>query len=188
MNFVVNNLLNISLGLNAKAEAHGEYSLVQAKDFTLDFPWDCNKMASAKEGLIRKQHILSQGDVLLQCKGKSFQAKCWDGKNKAVASSSYFILRIMDHKKIRPAYLAWFLNTSKIQEYLLSQSTGLTVKSIAKATVSAIEIPLCSIQLQKNIIEANRLWQEEKLVRKQLIATKNAWVEQEMFHNIEAVE
>ena len=186
MNF--KSLLNISLGLNSKAEAFGGYKLVQAKDFTVEYAWDCDEMAAAREDLIRDQHILECGDVLLLCKGKSFMAKCWDMDDKAVASSSYFILRIADKASLLPAYLMWFLNTAKTQDYLMSQSSGYTVKSITKATVAALEIPLCSVDVQKKLIDLDRLWQEEKLLHKELIVKKDAWLEQELFQKIKAAQ
>lgn len=180
----IKTLINISLGLNAKAGISGEYFLVQAKDFSEDLGWNSMEMPATNGLLVRPQHVLERGDVLLLCKGKSFKAKEWDLKEKAVASSSYFVLRATTGKLL-PAYLCWFLNTKKVQEYFLSQSSGTTVHSISKKTVGMLELPICSIADQKKIIESHKLWQEEKAARKALIEAKNRWVEQELFQRIQ---
>lgn len=185
MEISLNNLISISLGLNAKASLMGSRVLVQAKDFSEDLVWDCAEMAAAETALLRPQHVLEKGDVLLLCKGKFFKAKLWNEKRKAVASSSYFILRC-DHKKVMPAYLCWFLNTQKTQEYLFSQSSGATVRSILRKTVAGLELPLCGLEAQKKIIALDRLWIEEKALRKEFIEKKSRWLEAELFQRVKS--
>src|SRR5690606_17499945 len=97
---------------------------------------------------ISEKHLLKGGDVLFAAKGtKNFAAVYENHNAPAVASTSFFVLRLTE-KKILPEYLAWFLNSHFTQTLLKAQAIGTSIPSISKQVLGDMEIAVPRIETQ----------------------------------------
>ncbi len=112
--------------------------------------------------------MLKKGDVLFAAKGsKNFAAWYEDDKMPAVASTSFFVIRLIDNN-VLPGYLTWFLNHPDTQTLLKGQAIGSSIASISKAVLSELEVPIPSIQKQELILMIFNLRNRERNLKQQI--------------------
>lgn len=115
-----------------------------------------------------EKHLLKKGDVLFAAKGsKNFAAWYDNDKIPAVASTSFFVIRLID-QNVLPGYLTWFLNHPDTQILLKGQARGSSIASISKAVLSELEISIPSIQKQELILRIFKLRNKEKNLKQQI--------------------
>lgn len=115
----------------------------------------------------RANSFVKNGDIVLSSRGW-FKAAVVNSKAKNIlASSSVFIMRPKTDQ-ILSEYIAIYLNSSAGQRQLLSKSTGVAINTILRKDLGDIEIPVPSLNNQKQIIN---LYHNSREVKK-LLAKK----------------
>lgn len=167
MKTLVKAISRIQTGLFAKPNAVGDIVYLQSKHFD-----DQGKLSAALHpdlsiNEISEKHLLRSGDVLFAAKGtKNFAAVYEEHNQPAVASTSFFVIRLFN-SKVLPEYLAWFLNNPNTQALLKAQAMGTSIPSISKLVLEDLEIPVPTIEKQKSVIEISKLrWQEKNIYAK----------------------
>lgn len=168
MKTTLKHIASIQTGVFAKPVQKGEIVYLQSKHFDENgelaetlYP-DLNA-----DGKIDK-HLLIKGDVLFASKGtKNFAAWYENDNLPAVASTSFFVIRLQD-PTILPGYLTWFLNHPNTQTFLKGFARGTSIASISKAVLSELEIPIPTIQKQELILRIFKLRNKEKNLKKQI--------------------
>lgn len=175
---------SIQTGVFAKPSQKGEIVYLQSKHFNENgelvetlYP-DLNS-----DGRIDK-HLLQKGDVLFAAKGtKNFAAWYENEKTLAVASTSFFVIRLND-PDILPGYLTWFLNHPDTQTFLKGFARGTSMASISKAVLSELEIAVPSIEKQKLILKIHNLRYREKNIKIQLESLREQQIQQQILNAI----
>lgn len=117
-------------------------------------------------------YLLMEGDVLFAAKGNKLFAWAYTHlKGKAVASSSFFILRPKQNV-VNVKYLETYLNTPLAKSSFLQIGAGTNIFSIRKSELGAFQIPLPSLEQQKRIAALAELHQQEIDLAKQLMLQK----------------
>ncbi len=161
-------ITGIQTGVFAKPFQKGEIVYLQAKHFDVNGEISGTLYPDLDYSSKLEKHLLKKGDVLFAAKGsKNFAA--WYEKDKipAVASTSFFVIRIND-KNVLPGYLTWFLNHPDIQAFLKRQAKGSSIASISKAVLSELEIPIPTIQKQELILKIFKLRNRERSLKQQI--------------------
>jgi restriction endonuclease S subunit len=161
-------ITSIQTGVFAKPTQNGEVVYLQAKHFD-----ENGELAEVMypdleaDGKIKK-HLLKKGDVLFAAKGsKNFAAWYENDEMPAVASTSFFVIRLND-QNVLPGYLTWFLNHPGTQTLLKGQARGSSIASISKAVLSELEIPVPDIQKQELVLRIFKLRNKEKNLKQQI--------------------
>ena len=184
MKTLIKNITCIQTGLFAKAAGIGEVVYLQSRHFdeygqllTTLFP---DLMADG----ISDKHLLRQGDVLFAAKGTKNFAALYENRNKpAVASTSFFVIRLTD-KKVLPEYLAWFLNNHSIQTLLKGQAIGTSIPSISKQVLENLEIFVPGIETQNAILQITKLRNKEKALRQEIERLRDKQIQQQITNAI----
>ena len=152
----IQDIATLQTGLFAKPLAFGEVVYLQAKHF--------DEQGNLSETLhpdlsiedISAKHLLRAGDVLFAAKGtKNFAAVYEEHNLPAVASTSFFVIRLFD-SNVLPEYLAWFLNNLNTQASLKAQAMGTSIPSISKVVLEELEIPVPTIEMQKSVVAISK--------------------------------
>jgi len=165
---VLKHITSIQTGVFAKPIQKGEIVYLQAKHFDEGGKLAETLYPDLESSSKIEKHLLKKGDVLFAAKGsKNFAAWYENDEMPAVASTSFFVVRITDDN-VLPGYLTWFLNHPMTQSLLKGQARGSSIASISKAVLSELEIPIPIIQKQELILRIFKLRNKEKNLKHQI--------------------
>lgn len=180
----LHHIANIRTGLFAKPSGIGVLVYLQSKHFD-----EYGQLHSvlhpdlSAEGISEK-HLLKVGDVLFAAKGTKNFATVFESHNEpAVASTSFFVVRLTDNK-VLPHYLAWFLNNHATQTHLKGQAIGTSIPSISKQVLENLEIALPGIEAQKAILQITQLRKKEKSLKQKIEALRENQIQQQIINAI----
>ena len=180
----LSNIAQIQTGIYARPTGFGELVYLQSKHFSENGRLNSLLAPDLFSSGISQKHLLSQGDILFAAKGtKNFAAVFEKHNLPAVASTSFFVIRLISHK-VLPEYLAWFLNTPQTQSLLKSQAMGTSIPSISKQVMEALEIPIPSHEKQKLAVSIYQLRKAEKEIQIKLEALRENKIQLQILNAI----
>jgi restriction endonuclease S subunit len=160
------NIASILTGIYGKPENEGAIIYLQVKDFSEN--GELKQVHPQLNGNIPNKHLLKAGDILFAAKGTKNFAACFYGLNyPAVASTSFFIIRLQN-PKILPEYLVWYLNHPINIDRLKSSAIGTSIVSITKEVLGNIEISIPDMNVQRKVLMITALQQKEKSIKQQI--------------------
>lgn len=184
MKKIIKEITNVQTGLFAKPSGSGELVYLQSKHFD-----EYGQLHSTlhpdliAEGIAEK-HLLKDGDVLFAAKGtKNFAAVFENHNEPAVASTSFFVIRLTD-QKVLPHYLAWFLNNPTTQTVLKGHAIGTSIPSISKQVLENLEITVPTIETQQIILQINQLRNKAKVLKQQIEMLQEKKIQQHIINAI----
>ena len=151
----------------------GNIAVIQMKDVSLnDFSINGTPQKISDIGFL-EHHYLLKGDILFLRAGANNFAFHYDGKFPvAVASSMFFVLRPI-RSDVISEYVFIFLNQYAAQAKLHPIKAGTHVTNVTKAMLEQLNVPLPSIEVQKNIVSAHQQLQLEKTISENIIRNKS---------------
>lgn len=184
MKTLIKDITKIQTGLFAKPSGTGEVVYLQSKHFDEFGQLRSMLHPDLMAEEISEKHLLKNGDVLFAAKGtKNFAAVFEDHNEPAVASTSFFILRLTGNK-VLSEYLAWFLNSHTAQAILKGQAIGTSIPSISKQVLENLEIAVPGIETQKAILQINNLRNKEKVLRQEIEILREKQIQQHIINAI----
>jgi restriction endonuclease S subunit len=157
-------IASIRSGIFLKPQESGELVYMQAKYFDLEGHLSSPVFPDIKLKDVSEKHILRPGEILFSAKGWKNFAAVYDNSNPpAVASTSFLVISLVTNY-IEPRFLAWWLNSSSIQEFLKGMAKGTAIPSITKAQLEALEVPVLPIEVQRNLVKLTELRRKEKVL------------------------
>jgi restriction endonuclease S subunit len=153
-----------------KTEEGGRNLVIQAKDMSNNLIIDSSRLASINYQSFKTNALLKENDVIISVRGK-FRAGVYKGlQNNIIASSSVYILRLID-KKIYPEYLAIYLNSVIGQKEISRSLTGGVIKTILRKDLENISVVIPDEKKQQIIINLyrNNIALQDKLNSKKLL-------------------
>ena len=124
----------------------GDTEVIQVGDIDFHFNFSARPKIDFKGS---SDHLLQYGDVLLSARGFS-KAIVYRSNDKAVASSSLFVLRVKS-KQTDPSFIAMFFNSIHGIKAMLRLSTNSSVQTITKESLGQIKLPELPMDEQNNL-------------------------------------
>jgi len=173
-------IASIQTGVFAKPVPDGEVIYLQAKHFDEGGQISAEFHPDLMVGTISEKHLLRQGDVLFAAKGTKNFAAVYDIEEPAVASTSFFVIRLEEEfkQRILTEFLAWLMNHPAAQGYLKGQAMGSSIVSISKGVLEELEISIPNIATQEIILKISNLRNKEIRLKQQLEMLKNKQIQQ----------
>lgn len=183
MNTKLSQIAEIKTGIFAKPELEGKVVYLQAKHFNEFGDLGTSLWPDLTADGLTDKHLLKPGDVLFAAKGTKNFAAVYKGDFPAVASTTFFVIRIRE-SKVLPDYLVWILNNSVMQNFLKRQAIGSSIVSISKTVLKELEITVPSIEKQKQVLKISRLGKEEHDLRLKIAELRQLRIQQEITNAI----
>lgn len=163
-----------SLKARAEHEPEGTYQVILARHIPdgLSYEYsDHHELRITPTGSADKYEV-HNGDVLFISRGTRNQAVVVKTvPNKTIASATLYILKVKDG--IDPAYLAWTLNQAPVQSRIAQVRTGAGTPIVQRKLIGELEMPVPSLEKQKQIAEIGRLTLREKDIQNELVELAN---------------
>ena len=126
-------------------------------------------------------HLLLDGDIVLAAKGMSnFGVVYKEEMGKAVASSSFLVIRISDCDLVMPDYLCWILNREDTLAFFKINAAGSSIPSISKTLIEEYIVDIPPVNIQKRIVEVARLQQREQQLYQSIATLRNKLVQKQL--------
>jgi len=180
-------IASIQTGLFAKPIAKGDIVYLQAKHFDENGQLKTLLHPDLKADTITDKHMLRHGDILFAAKGtKNFAAWFEKTNQPAVASTSFFVIRLQDDfsNKILPAFLVWLINHPTSQKFLKGKAIGSSIVSISKAVLEELKISIPNIETQKAILKITNLRNTEKKLKQEIETLREKQIQQLIINSI----
>lgn len=177
-------MANLSSGIYATPDLEGDVYYVQAKHFNSDGEFDFTTKAGLRLGGKIERHLLKIGDVLLVAKGSNNFAVHYKGLVKAVASSTFIIIRLRNQNQILPEYLTWYLNHPQTQLFFKDKSKGSGIPAISINAIEDMELFIPTTEKQQTILNLAKLRTREKQIRQQLTTLRDNYIQQQLLDSI----
>lgn len=144
----------------------GDVRVLQIKDLELDWQGDHDALPAINWEQRVKPPFLEQGEVVFATRGNRNVSAVYHGDIPVVVTSQFFIITLKrKENEIAPEYLCWVLNHPRTQQKF--KRSGTNIQLITKAALLDVEIPIPPVHTQRQLIELQRIWQEEdKLISK----------------------
>jgi len=180
-------IASIQTGIFATPTANGDFVYLQTKHFDENGQLKTTLHPDLNAEQISEKHILRPGDVLFSAKGTKNFAAWYESKNPAaVASTSFFVIRVFDNfsDTILPEYLVWSINHPTSQKFLKGQALGTAIASISKAVLEELEMLVPPIETQKTVLQITHLRNREKLLKQKIEALREQQIKQQILNAI----
>lgn len=158
-------------------QPNGEIPVIQMKNVNESGIVDCSSLdridtihKDPTNGIDIKNpnYFLKPGDILFKSKGsKNNAGVLMEEMGPAVASQQFLIIKV-NNQKIKPLFLSWYLNHLNAAGYFEKENEGTYIPFISKKTISELEIPVPPIEIQKKIIDYNRLVLMEAVLQEKI--------------------
>ena len=187
MRIALRNIASIKTGAFAKPYSEGDIAYLQANHFNKNYQLTTPVHSFIKDNSLADRHLLIPGDILFAAKGtKNFAAWYKDNDIPAVASTSFFVIRLIDdfQNKILPGFLAWYINHPISQRFLKMRARGTSMVSISKSVLQELEIPIPDKQTQQTILKIAHLHITEKELRRKISILREKQIQQKIINVI----
>lgn len=149
----------IQSGVFLNTAPQGEIAYLQIKDLLADSPEKTASRIPYSPKL--DKHLLQKSDLLFAGKGTSNLCRVVDFELPAIASTTFYIIRINDGG-ILPDYLCWYLSQPKTLATIKAGQVGTGTPLIRKQVLENLEIAIPDLKTQRQIVELAKLQTREK--------------------------
>jgi len=172
----ISDLVEIRFGINGKAGYQNGIPYIQGKDFDSFGQLKRDEIFLTDKKLVSDKNLLKKNEILFAGKGSRNYAVVWNGEiSEAVASSTFYILTLKS-KDILPEFLAWYLNSDRVQSFLRLIAKGATISNIPKKELQGLSVNVPSVEEQHKIVEVDKLRLKEQILMRQLAKNRDMLV------------
>lgn len=167
MKKTIKELASVQMGYSFRSRLEpadgGNVAVIQMKDLLDDNTVSCKDLARIDMDSVKEHHLVRKGDLVFRSRGHvTTTAIVREDPGRAVVAAPLLRIRVSIVDRVLPEYLNWYICQSDAQIFLTSRAGGTAQKMIGKETIEEIEIPLPTLEKQKNIIELSSLIAKEK--------------------------
>lgn len=204
MRFPLSDLADMRLGYPFRTrvmpDPQGETALVQLADLNggVLVPDALVRVHLAK---VREHFALRPGDILFRARSQvndaTYVADVTTGPGvvRVVAAAPIVVVRIRPEGRLPDGvtrldarYVHWLLNHPQTQAVLRAQSTGHSAEVLRKGDLEGLPLPVPSPAVQRLIIEAAGLLDQELHLRQQILEERRIMIQRRLLRHAEAEE
>ena len=150
-------------------DPEGEYQVIQIRDVSSDDTIDWASLNRVELKSPKQDVIVGKGDVLFRARGSNHRVAIIDqDADKTIATSQFHIIRVQDKGAVLPAYIAWYVNQSKAQQFLSQMSVGSSIKQIHRKSLNDLPVIIPDMHTQETIVQLDFLCKKEKQLMLQI--------------------
>ncbi|WP_211777391.1 restriction endonuclease subunit S [Klebsiella sp. 54] len=155
-----------------KPASDGNVRILQIKDLELDWQRDYEALPAISWEQRAEPPFLRQGEIVVAARGNRNVAVVYSSDIPVVATSQFLIVTLRrEEHEIVPEYLCWVLNHPMTQQ--MFNRSGTNIQLVTKAALLDVEIPVPPAHTQRQIIELQRVCQEEDRIISKLQSNRH---------------
>ena len=120
---------------------------------------------------------IEDGDVLCRSRGGNYRAAVAGAfRRPTIALAPLYIYRAR-RSTVLPEYVAWWLNMPEAQRELEMAAIGSNIKTVSIGAFADLAIPLVPLDLQRKVVQVDRLNREERGLEHELAEKRAQHIE-----------
>jgi restriction endonuclease S subunit len=160
-----------------RTDPKGSHWLIQARDVDKQHQVQWSNLTRFTPSGSTSKYELIQGDVLFLARGKENYSCLIEHETKdTLAANSFYILRV-NQEIVFTSYMAWWLNQTSAQDFIRLYRSGISLPFISISVLSKLEVSIPTFEIQKKIIELEKLRKRETYLTASLLEKKSALIE-----------
>ncbi|MGF1670058.1 MAG: restriction endonuclease subunit S [Balneolaceae bacterium] len=153
----ISEIANVTFGVNYSPEKYGDIPVIQMRSINEQGEIDSRYNSAVYREKIDEDELLQDGDLLFAAKGTgNIPYIVREEMLPVLASSVFFVIRV-NRDIILSEYLAWYLKTPRVMNWIETVSEGSTVRSISIKEFRKFKVPVPDLDVQKKIMELQEL-------------------------------
>ncbi|WP_443738708.1 restriction endonuclease subunit S [Treponema sp.] len=161
-----------------ESDPDGNVMVIQLKELSENNTVDSSTAVKISMQEVSGNYLLQKGDLVFRSRGLDTTAAIMaEHSDNTILSAPFQRIRISDIEQIMPEYLLWYINSKEAQLYFATNKTGTSVSMISTAVLADLSVVIPSVEIQKKIIEINRLSMKEIELQEELIRKKRMLTE-----------
>jgi len=163
----------------------GKYQVIHIRNVSSEdaINWESLNRVGLKPP--KQDVIVGKGDVLFRARGFNHRAAVIDrDTDKTIVTSQFLIIRVQDQRAVLPAYIAWYINQPKAQQFLSQMSVGSSIKQIHHKSLNELPVIIPDMHTQETIVQLDILCKKEKQLVLQIQEKRQRIVEAIMLNKI----
>jgi len=158
------------------AVPNGRYRVVQSSDIQGKQEIEFGSLERTNGLDPSERHLLHQGDIIFVPRGEKHRAALVDHPvQDTVASSQLYVIRTRE--RVDPAFLTWYLNHDRAQDFFDTFARGSTVRSVNQKILGELSVPVPPIDRQRRIARVARLVQREVELTRELLQKRETFIQ-----------
>lgn len=167
MNKLLKDVAEVQMGysfrVKLEASQHAGTTIIQMKDLLSNNTVSRTGLMKIAAIDFKKHHLVQKGDLVFRSRGQATtSAVVVHDPINTIVSAPLLRIRIVRPETVVPEYLNWYINQREAQIYFQSRAKGTVQKMISKQAVEELDIPIPSVEIQKQIIELDKLSNRER--------------------------
>lgn len=154
----------------------GNVFLIQPSDVDKNRKVDSSKLHRVRKEDIKDHSLVGGDDVIIKSKTGNPISFIISDTEKDYAVTNHFMIIRLSAESILPEYLEWFLNSPSALSFFNERMVGTTVSFLKKKDLISLEVPIPPLNVQKKIIEIDKLIGKEESLMYELINIKKSLV------------
>lgn len=152
-------------------EGNGYVIQVRDQDEQGLIQWD--SLVKAEVTGRKEPEWLQKGDIIFAARGGRNLASHIENLDKPTVCSPHFFQLRINSDKVLPEFLAWQINQSLVQRYLLQSAEGSAQVSIKRAVLEQTPISIPSLEKQRVLMKLVKCAEQEKQAYQRLIELRH---------------
>jgi len=145
-----------------EANEQGQIAVVQMKDIDEANQLHVETLVRVDLAALSSGYCLRPGDLLFRSRGSRYTAAPVMVVPDATIAAAPLVLIRPDVNIVEPSYLLWFINLPATQAMLTSFAAGTHTRTVGKAALAEIEVPMPPLSRQRQIVELDTLALRER--------------------------
>jgi len=181
MRLALKNLAKIRIGYQLRGRLHhdpaGTRRIIQMRDVQENGLVSADDLTSFTPKRDADQYIVGPRDILVLARGNRNRAFVAENLPDTTVASNHFFIVTPDAARLRPAYLAWYLNCRPVQSTLQASAQGTTVMLVRRSAFGEIEIEVPPLDVQDTVLKLAELREKQRGLVNQLEVKRDALIE-----------
>ncbi len=176
-------ICDIRTGYQGARDSGETYQLINLTNLDVSGSIDFNNIKTFSTIQMDEKYLLKKGEILFKKSQSSQSSQCAagffnGGPDNLVPSAHFFILSINENSKdiVIPEYVAWYLGEDVVRKYFQSVAAGMVTATIKKSDLEILELVIPPINVQRKLIEIQRLALEERKMMEEFIFLRDKQV------------
>lgn len=161
-------------------EHNGNVRVIQLKDMDENGSINARKLSMVSIANLKSNRTLEKGDIIFKSKSINHMASVLTEDVHSTIATHHFLVLQIRSEFVLPEYVTWYLNQQPAKRYFKRNAAGTRIPFVSKKVLEELVIPIPPLDVQKKIVEIDKLSQREQSLREEILGKRVALIQAQL--------